>query len=47
MQKDIKLNKTPEFKIDVKINTKKKDENKFEVSLLFLIKASIDKKIFL
>tara|TARA_B100000424_G_scaffold252400_1_gene228678 strand:- start:431 stop:862 length:432 start_codon:yes stop_codon:yes gene_type:complete len=44
MQKDIKLNKTPEFKIDVKINTKKKDENKFEVSLLFLIKASIDKK---
>ena len=48
MQKDIKLNKTPTFKIDVKINTKKKNESVYEVSLLFLIKASIEKKnIFL
>ena len=48
MQKNIKLDKTPTFKIDVKINTNKKDENNFEVSLLFLIKASIEKNtIFL
>lgn len=44
MQKDIKLNQTPTFKIDVKINTKKKNESVYEVSLLFLIKASIEKK---
>lgn len=44
MQKDIKLNQTPTFKIDVKINTKKKNEGVYEVSLLFLIKASIEKK---
>ena len=43
MQKNIKLDKTPTFKIDVKINTNKKNENNFEVSLLFLIKASIEK----
>ncbi len=48
VQKDISIKETPSFKIDVKLNTKPKEENKYEVSLVLLVTASTKSdKIFI